>query len=128
MLLDGTGDDFPTPPSAEPFEPELEADPDAWLNNIEHSHLDDQEREQLKAVLIDYSKAFSRSKTNIGCCGYFKAELPLKPGTGYLYIIFLYLILLNTTIPMSKSCHHLLWSKIGTYIYCHTHYELDRWI
>ena len=85
MLLDGTGDDFPTPPSAEPFEPELEADPDAWLNNIEHSHLDDQEWEKLKAVLIYHDEAFSRSKTDIGCCRYFKAELPLKPGTGYLY-------------------------------------------
>jgi hypothetical protein len=29
--------------------------------------------------------AFSKTKTEIGCCNYFKVSLPLKPGTGYLY-------------------------------------------
>jgi hypothetical protein len=39
----------------------------------------------LKALLIKYRDAFSKSKTEIGCCNYFKVDLPLKPGTGYLY-------------------------------------------
>ena len=85
QLLDGTGDSFPMPPAAEPFEKELEASPEAWLDNIEHSHLTEDEWAKLKQVLIDHREAFSRSKTDIGCCRYFKAELPLKEGTGYLY-------------------------------------------
>ena len=85
QLLDGIGDGFPLPPSAEPFEQELEEDPNAWLENIEHSHLDDQQWVKLKEVLLKYQEAFSRSKKDIGCCKYFKAQLPLKPGTGYLH-------------------------------------------
>ena len=39
----------------------------------------------LKEVLLKYQEAFSHSKKDIGYCKYFKAQLPLKPGTGYLY-------------------------------------------
>ena len=85
QLIEGTGEDFPTPPCAEPHEPELDVAPDAWLENIEHAHLDEHEWAQLKAILLKHDEAFSRSKTDIGCCRYFKAELPLKPGTGYVY-------------------------------------------
>jgi len=85
QLLDGTGEGFPTPPTAEPFEEPKDPDPDDWLNNIEHSHLTESQWFKLKEILLKYKDAFSKSKTEIGCCTYFKAELPLKPGTGYLY-------------------------------------------
>ena len=86
-LLDGTGEGFPTPPSAESVHPneKLDTDPEAWLKSIEHSHLSDLEWTKLKAILIERREAFSKSKTEIGCCNYFKVDLPLKPGTGYLY-------------------------------------------
>jgi len=88
-LLDGTGSGFPTPPAPESLHPDQpsvnDVDPDAWLKSIEHSHLTDEEWEKLKLILIKYSDAFSKSKTEIGCCKYFKVDLPLKPGTGYLY-------------------------------------------
>ena len=86
-LLDGKGEGFPTPPSAGSVHPEqnLEADPEAWLENVEHSHLTKPQWIKLKAVLVKYREAFSKSKTEIGCCNYFKVDLPLKPGTGYLY-------------------------------------------
>ena len=86
-LLDGTGEGFPTPPAASPADPEIKTDTDseAWLENVIHTHLSDLQWNKLKAVLIKYRDAFSKSKTEIGCCNYFKVDLPLKPGTGYLY-------------------------------------------
>jgi len=86
-LLDGTGEGFPTPPAACPEGPETEPniDPEAWLANVVHSHLTEEQWAKLKALLIEYREAFSKSKTEIGCCNYFKVDLPLKPGTGYLY-------------------------------------------
>ena len=87
QLLDGTGDGFPTPPAPEPLvDPGQKAEgPEAWLENIEHGHLKESQWEKLRGVLVKYRDAFSKSKTEIGCCTYFKAELPLKKGTGYLY-------------------------------------------
>ena len=86
-LLDGTGEGFPTPPAADPDEPDPKTDSDSesWLENVEHSHLTDLQWNKLRDVLIKYRDAFSKSKTEIGCCNYFKVDLPLKPGTGYLY-------------------------------------------
>ena len=86
-LLDGTGEGFPTPNAAdpEPKSPESNPDPESWLENVVHSHLTDEQWLKLKALLIKYRDAFSKSKTEIGCCNYFKVDLPLKPGTGYLY-------------------------------------------
>ena len=86
-LLDGTGEGFPTPPAACPEDPKinLDSDPEAWLENVTHSHLSDSQWIKLRNVLIKYRDAFSKSKTEIGCCNYFKVDLPLKPGTGYLY-------------------------------------------
>ena len=86
-LLDGTGQGFPTPPSANSVHPDegLNTDPEAWLKDVEHEHLSDPEWIKLKAILIKNKEAFSKSKTEIGCCNYFKVDLPLKPGTGYLY-------------------------------------------
>ena len=87
QLVEGTGEGFPTPPAPEPL-PELEVsvdDPEYWLSKVEHSHLSDEKWQKLKTVLFQYENAFSKSKTDIGCCRYFKADLPLKPGTGYLY-------------------------------------------
>ena len=85
-LLDGTGEGFPTPPAASPEDPEKpDSGPETWLENVIHSHLTDSQWEKLKGVLIKYRDAFSKSKTEIGCCNYFKVDLPLKPGTGYLY-------------------------------------------
>ena len=83
LLLDGLGEGFPTPPSAEPAEEE--AGPDAWLENIERAHLTETQWDKLRAMLVKYKDAFTKSKKEIGCCTYFKASLPLKPGTGYLY-------------------------------------------
>jgi len=82
-LLDGTGDGIPLPPAAEPLDDY--ADVDEWLSKIEKDHLTEREWNLLKAVLLKNKEAFSLSKTDIGCFRYFKAELPLKPGTGYLY-------------------------------------------
>ena len=84
-LLDGTGEGFPIPPSAQSVCPDSDPDPDAWLSNIEHSHLSEENWIKLKKVLVDNKDAFSKSKTEIGCCKYFRVDLPLKPGTGYLY-------------------------------------------
>ena len=85
-LLDGTGDGFPTPPAASPEDPELpDSGPETWLENVLHSHLSDEQWLKLKNVLMKHKDAFSKSKTEIGCCNYFKVDLPLKPGTGYLY-------------------------------------------
>ena len=89
-LLDGCGEGFPAPPAGTSVHPDQETevdplDPEAWLSNVERSHLTDQEWLKLKEVLINNRDAFSKSKTEIGCCNYFKVELPLKPGTGYLY-------------------------------------------
>ena len=86
-LLDGTGEGFPTPPAPDSIHPDanLDNDPEAWLKDVEHSHLSDPQWIKLKKVLLDHSAAFSKSKTEIGCCNYFRVELPLKPGTGYLY-------------------------------------------
>ena len=85
-LLDGTGDGFPTPPAASPEDPELpDQGPETWLENVLHSHLSDEQWLKLKNVLMKHKDAFSKSKTEIGCCNYFKVDLPLKPGTGYLY-------------------------------------------
>jgi hypothetical protein len=87
-LLDGTGEGFPTPPAAQSIHPEADSDPldpDAWMSNIEHEHLTDQEWNKLKKVLLSNSEAFAKTKTEIGCCNYFRVNLPLKPGTGYLY-------------------------------------------
>ena len=86
-LLDGTGEGFPTPPSADSIHPDENSDddPNAWLKNVEHTHLNEGEWLKLKTLLIKNRDAFSKSKTEIGCCNYFKVDLPLKPGTGYLY-------------------------------------------
>ena len=82
-LLDGTGEGFPSPPAPEPLKDYscLEE----WLGNVEHDHLVDEQWSKLKAILLRNKKAFSLSKTDTGCLRYFKADLPLKPGTGYLY-------------------------------------------
>ncbi len=89
-LLDGCGEGFPAPPSGTSVHPDQVTevdplDPEAWLSNVERSHLSDQEWLKLKEILVTNRDAFSKSKTEIGCCNYFKVELPLKPGTGYLY-------------------------------------------
>ena len=85
QFMDGEGVDLPLPPAAEPCELQDPSDPDEWLNNINHSHLTESQWAKLRAVIVKYRDAFSKSKTEIGCCTYFRAGLPLKPGTGYLY-------------------------------------------
>jgi hypothetical protein len=69
-LLDGTGEGFPTPPAACPEGPETEpnADQEAWIANIVHSHLTNEQWAKLRALLIEHREAFSKSKTEIGCC------------------------------------------------------------
>ncbi len=68
-LPDGTGERFPTPPAACPEDPyiKLDSDPEAWLENVTHSHLPDSQWIKLRNVLI-------KSKTEIGCCNYFKVD------------------------------------------------------
>ena len=88
QLLDGTGEGFPTPPAADSIHHDEDldvVDPEAWLTSVEHEHLSEADWEKLKAVLIKNKEAFAKSKTEIGCCNYFKVDLPLKPGTGFLY-------------------------------------------
>ncbi len=60
-LLDGTGEGFPTPPAACPEDPKinLDSDPEAWLENVTHSHLSDSQWIKLRNVLIKYRDAFS---------------------------------------------------------------------
>ena len=87
-LLDGTGEGFPTPPAADSIHPDqddLGDQSEAWLTSVEHQHLSDSDWNKLRDVLIRNQDAFAKSKTEIGCCNYFKVDLPLKPGTGYLY-------------------------------------------
>ena len=74
QLLDGTGEGFPIPPSADSVHPDqdLDTDPEAWLKGVEHSHLTDMEWTKLKVILLRNKDAFSKSKTEIGCCNYFK--------------------------------------------------------
>ena len=76
-LLDGTGEGFPTPPAACPEDPniKLDSDPEAWLENVIHSHLTDLQWTKLRNLLIKYRDAFSKSKTEIGCRNYFKVNL-----------------------------------------------------
>ncbi len=79
---------MPAPPAAESIkggESEKPEDPDQWLNCVEHSHLSEGEWEKLKQLLLKRKEAFSKIKTEVGCCRYFKLDLPLKPGTGYLH-------------------------------------------
>ena len=78
-LLDGTGEGFPTPPAADSIHQDQdldEIDPEAWLTSVEHEHLSDADWEKLKEVLLKNKEAFSKSKTEIGCCNYFKVDLP----------------------------------------------------
>jgi len=87
-LLDGTGEGLPAPPAAESIKEgksEKTEDPDQWLNSVEHSHLSEEEWEKLKNLLLSRKDAFSKTKTEVGCCRYFKLDLPLKPGTGFLH-------------------------------------------
>jgi hypothetical protein len=87
-LLDGKGDGLPALPAAESIkegESEEKEDPDKWLNSVEHSHLSEQEWEKLKNLLLTRKEAFSKTKMERGCCRYFKLDLPLKPGTGFLH-------------------------------------------
>ncbi len=87
-LLDGTGEGLPAPPAAESIregESNKIEDPDQWLNSVEHSHLSEEEWNKLKALLLKRKEAFSKTKTEVGCCKYFKLDLPLKPGTGFLH-------------------------------------------
>jgi len=88
-LLDGTGEGFPVPPAAESLHPDevinLNPDPEEWLNAVKLEHLTVPQQSKLKTLLSNKRDAFSKSKTEIGCCNYFKVDLPLKPGTGYLY-------------------------------------------
>ena len=91
-LLDGTGEGFPTPPAADSIHQDQDqdldqgdVDPEAWLTSVEHEHLSEADWEKLKAVLLQNKEAFSKSKTEIGCCNYFKVDLPLKPNAGFLY-------------------------------------------
>ena len=82
-FVDGIGEGFPTPSSAELYDlPEGE---DEWLKNVDYSHLNARQTTKLQALLVQYKEAFARSKTDLGCCKYFKASLPLKPGTGWLH-------------------------------------------
>lgn len=85
--LDGTRDGFPAPLAASlaELETNLDSGPESLLENITQSHLSDYQWNKLKEVLIKYRDTFSKSKTEIGCCNYFKVDLPLKPGTIYLY-------------------------------------------
>jgi len=39
----------------------------------------------MKSMLLRKEAAFSKTPTEIGCCNLFKASLPLKPGTGFMY-------------------------------------------
>jgi len=87
-LLDGTGEGLPAPPAAESIkegESDKTEDPEQWLNSVEHSHLSEEEWEKLKNLLLSRKDAFSKTKTEVGCCRYFKLDLPLKPGTGFLH-------------------------------------------
>jgi len=85
-LLDGTGEGLPVPPSADSIHPDedLDKDPDAWLKNVDHEHLTDAQWLKLKTVLLRNKAAFATTPTEMGCCTYFKVDLPLKPGTGVL--------------------------------------------
>ena len=87
-LLDGTGEGLPAPPAAESIkegESNKTEDPDEWLNSVEHLHLSEEEWIKLRELLLKRNEAFSKTKTEVGCCRYFKLDLPLKPGTGFLH-------------------------------------------
>jgi hypothetical protein len=61
-LLDGTGEGFPTPPAPDSIHPDADLDsgPEAWLKDVDHSHLSDPQWDKLKKVLLDHSAAFSK--------------------------------------------------------------------
>jgi len=87
-LLDGTREGLPDPPAAESIkegEANKTEDPDQWLKSVEHSHLSEEEWNKLRELLLTRKEAFSKTKTEVGCCKYFKLDLPLKPGTGFLH-------------------------------------------
>ena len=52
---------------------------------MEHSHLSEEEWIKLRELLQNRKEAFSKTKIEVGCCRYFKLDLPLKPGTGFLH-------------------------------------------
>lgn len=85
QFLDGDCTEFPTPIAHELSD--LPSDPDnsEWIEKIDHSHLTDDQWGQLKALIVKKSQAFAKHKGEIGCYNGFRVQLPLKPGTGYLY-------------------------------------------
>ena len=84
-LLDGTGVEFPIPSSHELSDLPTDPDNTKWIDDIDRSHLSDMQWTFLKALILRKAQAFARHKNEIGCYNGFKASLPLKPGTGYLY-------------------------------------------
>ena len=59
----GTGEGFPIPPAADSIHPDqdLDLDPEAWLKNVEHKHLSDEDWTKLQAVLLTNKEEYSKS-------------------------------------------------------------------
>ncbi len=70
-LLDGTREGLPDPPAAESIkegEANKTEDPNQWLKSVEHSHLSEEEWNKLRELLLTRKEAFSKTKTEVGCC------------------------------------------------------------
>ena len=81
-LLDGVGEMFPQPHGIEA----KEADERPWIDKVKRDHLDDEQWGKLKEVLIKRADAFAKSDNEMGLCNYFKASLPVKENSGFLYL------------------------------------------
>ena len=85
LFLETGLENLPTPTCAEPLDDIKTGSEFAWMEEIEKDHLSQEQWEKLRNLLIQRSQAFAKDKTDIGCCKYFKASLPLKPGVEYVY-------------------------------------------
>lgn len=84
-FLEGKTDGLPSPSAHEPLDDIETGSEHSWMKNIEHEHLTEARWQALKEVLVRNADAFVQHQADIGCCRFFKATLPLKPGTGFLY-------------------------------------------
>ena len=57
-----------------------------WIDKVKHDHLTIEEWGQLKTLLLKRADAFAKSDDEMGLCNYFKASLPVKDNTGFLYL------------------------------------------
>ena len=81
-VMDGIGEMFPQPHGVEA----PTSDDREWIDKVKHDHLTIEEWNQLKTLLLKRADAFAKSDDEMGLCNYFKASLPVKDNTGFLYL------------------------------------------